>query len=418
MSDWYRVRDDGTQIQVEFLPSCDRFWPPVILQENPLPVGQVHGRRVILTGPGAVWMYAHAAATFLAAGAREISVQTPNKPGTSEDLDGCESKIILAGEEGNKGALLIVHMRPSPPLSPSAIHRLLESRWEELSRLRSADLVLKGRASVDVYARTATTAVNSGVRRITCWSARDGLVVVYDPEGGQLGCRISRPAWLAQAMPKPVWPVVLGVVGDPNLGKSVFCSALDSFRESIGCNGWKLDCDGQSPTPSWYLSLVGEQRARELREQQKRSWTSEMELAIAEQLRLGRDLFSVLLADLPGGNHKVTPPLRIPPGRERIFAEVDLLILLDRHENLTFEEWRNSLRQHNYDGRIAAVLTSRDPTGQPTLQAYKEDGMWKGVVTGLDRSRSARDLAEAFRSDLEPMWKDLLDSARWRPVHG
>lgn len=418
MSEWYRVSDDDTGVRVEFIPSANRFWPPEILCQYPLVAEKTNGRRVILTGPGAVWMYTHAAATLRAAGASDVCVQTPNKPGTSEDLDGSESLLILAGDDQDKGALLFVRLRASPPLSPSAVNRLLEPRLEELSRLRAGELVLSGRASVDVYARAARTAIDSGVRRITCWSARDGLIVVYDPDGGQLGRRISRPEWLAQAMPRPVWPVVIGVTGDPNLGKSVFSGALDWYREYVGCDGWKLDCDGQSPTPPWYLSLVGEEKARKMRDEQKRNWTPEMEACIAKQLRLSRELFSVLIADLPGGNHKAVPPQRIPDGRERIFAEVDALIVLDRDDAPSDTAWRDALRPHDLEGRIIAVLTSRDPQGQPSLCVHEKNGLWRGVVTGLDRSRSAKELGEAYREGLDRLWPATLDFARRRPARG
>lgn len=417
MSDWFRISDNRNEVQIEFVPSSNRFWPPDVLRRTPLPVGNMYGRRVVLTGPGAVWMYAHAAAALRKAGAKEILVQTPNKPGISEDLERSESLLILAGDDEGKGALLIVRLRASPPLSASAINRLLEPRLEELSRLRADELVLSGRASVDVYARAAATAVESGVRRITCWSARDGLVVVYDPDGNQLGCRISRPDWVARAMPRPVWPWILGITGDPNVGKSVFSAALDWYRETIGCDGWKLDCDGQSPTPAWYLSLVGEEAATKLREQQKRSWTPEMESSIVEQLRLSRELFSVLIADLPGGNHKTVPPQRIPDGRERIFAEIDTLILLERDDVPSEAAWRDALRSHNLDGRIAAVLTARDPQGRPSLSVRMQQGLWRGVVTGLDRSRSAKELGEAFREGFDLLWPALLKPARRSSAH-
>lgn len=418
MSDWYCVRDTDRGVEVEFIPSPNRFWPPAVLGQNPLHTERVNGRRVILTGPGAVWMYAHAAATFRAKGASDVCVQTPNLPGTSEDLDGSASLLIPAGDEQAKGALLVIQLRPSPPLSPSAIDRLLEPRLEELARLLPAELVLSGRASVGVYARAAHAAVDSGVRRIRCWSARDGLVAVFDPDCEQLGCQIAPPNWLAQAMPKPVWPSIIGVMGDPNVGKSVFSRALDWYREQIGCGGWMLDCDVQSPTPAWYLSLGEQESSRILRELQKRRWTPEMEEAVAKQLRSDRDLFSVLIADLPGGDHHVKPPRRVPEGRERIFAEVDALLLLDRPDAPSEAAWREGLRPHGLDVRIAAVLASCNPEGSPSLSVCKDGSLWRGEVTGLDRGRSPADLGHAFRNGFDQLWPALLEAARRRSVDG
>jgi len=423
MSTWHNLtlQDDGT-VLVELLPSTDRFWPPEIIRDSPLCVSDVSGRTVVLTGAGSVWMYAHAAAVARAAGASEIQVRTPYQQGTSNDLEGSESLLILAGRPEDRGVLLSVRLRTSPALSPTAINQLIEPRLEELSRLRPHELALTGRASAEVYVRAARTAVDSGVKKITCWSARDGLVVIFDPEGNQIGHRVNRPDWMAQAMPRPVWPLVIGVAGDPNLGKSVFSSALDWYRERIGCDGWKLDCDGQAPTSPWYLSLVGrvpESKAEQLRKEHKRPWTPEMEMSIVEQLRKARDVFSVLIADLPGGDHRAIPPQRIPKGRERIFAEVDALVLLERVGAPSEAEWFESLRPHGLHGRIAAVLVSRDPQSAPSLSVRKDGNLWRGEVTGLERSRltkEAKELAEAFKPGFDQLWPALLEFARQRPA--
>jgi hypothetical protein len=143
-----------------------------------------------------------------------------------------------------------------------------------------------------------------------------------------------------------------------------------------------------------------------------------MEATIAEQLRLGRELFSVLIADLPGGNHKVEPPQRLPEGRERIFAEVDALILLQRDDAPSETAWREALRPHGLDGRIAAVISSSHPDGPPSLSVCKEAGLWRGGVTGLDRSGSTRELVEAYRSGLDQLWPAMLKFARRRSARG
>lgn len=412
MNNWYRTQVVGNEFTIEFDAGPNRFWPPDVIRHNRLSVPPLNGRRVILTGPGAVWMYAHAAAICRTAGAREITVHTPTKPGFSNDLEGSKCQLIPARDSQTRGALFSMHFRPFPALSPHAIDELMRPRLAELSRLQPRELVISGRAGVDAYVRVATEGLDSGAEHIACWSARDGLVVIHDPDDRRLGCRISRPDWLAQVMPRPKYPIIIGVTGDPNLGKSVFSSALDRYRETVGVDGWRLDCDGQSPTPPWFLSLIGEERAQHLRNRVKRSWTPEMEESIAEQLRIGRELFSVLIADLPGGNHKITPPQRIPNGRERLFAEVDALILLDRDNIPSEPAWRDALRSHSLDDRIAAVLTSRNPEAAPSFTLTPDGRIRRGIVTGLDRKRAASKLADAFRDGLDQLWPAVCHFAR------
>jgi len=412
---WYRRFEEQGIIGFEFLPSPDRFWPPTVLCDQPFTCTGVAGRTVLLTGPGAVWMYAHAAAMLQQAGAAEVKVKTPHAAGSSDDLQGSTSKLILAGEHGQSGALLQVQLRVSPTLSQAAVERLISPRMDELRRLRPAQVVLSGRANAHVYVEAARTAAVSGAQSILCWSARDGLTVVLDRDRSQIGTRVARPPWLAQAMPRPVSSRIIGVIGDPNRGKSVFCSVLDCYQQTKGVEGWKLDCDGQSPTPGWYLSLLATspQEAREHRQGYKVPWTPEMEQRIAEQLVLGRELFQVLIADLPGGYHAVTPPQRIPPGRERLFAEVDALVLLEDERGSSERAWREELRVHGMESQLAAVLISRDPDARhPSCMFWQQGNLWRGWIEGLHRSRRPEELAAAYRSNLDQLWPSLLSYRR------
>lgn len=412
---WYTFSADGSDLRLTFHPAPHRFWPPNVLSECPLPALSSHdvaGRTVVLTGPAAVWMYAHAAAFFRARHAGRLVTELPSDSGDWENLQDSKSMLTLSGEHPEAGALLTVQLPALYRLSNQAKNRLLEPRLEELRRVRPKTLVLSGRASVDLYARAAWTAVDCGVERLTCWSARDGLIIVYDQTGGQPGEQITRPSWLEEAMPKPVWPVILGVAGDPNRGKSVFSRVLDCFRHCQAIDGWLLDCDGQAPTPSWFLSMVDQQRARQLRDESKRPWTSEMEERIAEQLRRGRDLFSVLIADLPGGKHSGDVADRVPRGRERIFAEVDALILLDDEQGSSERFWRDALAAYDLERRIIAVLRSHSPKGAPVMTLQYQHGVWRGEVTALDRARDPRQLARAYGEALEQLWSALIQFAR------
>jgi len=358
-------------------------------------------------------MYAHAAAQLCASKAAELDFERPTLAGVLEDTSGCSVEFRKAEPPHEDCGRLSINLRKVPPLSAKAIGRLLQPELEALTRNPVMELALSGRASCDLYARAAWAAVAAGVRRLICWSARDGLVVVYDRDGQGVGEQIARPAWLAAMIPRPMSPVILGVAGDPNSGKSIFCEVLDWQRERSDEEGWKLDSDSQSPTPHWYLSIA-DQGARTLRERYKCPWTAEMEKMIVDHLRCARELFEVTIADLPGGNHNVDPPQRIPPGRERIFGEVDAFILLDRADKPSEGDWRAALRAHGLEDRIAAVLVSTAPNSPPSLSLRLEGSLWRGTVSGLDRSRAIAALGEIFQKPLEQFWKWLVEFGRAR----
>ena len=414
MTTWYRVSVDESALYVHFMQGPNRYWDPAEVAQQPLALQGATGRRAVLTGPGSVWMYAHAAATLRAAGATSLEVSLPHQPVANHDLTGSDCQLIR-GQPGERVAVLRWHLRPEPPVAREAINRLAEPRFEELAQLRPETLVLSGRAGVELYARAAWAAVDCGVRELLCWSARDGLILVFESDQAGGVRSLPRPQWLNRLLPLSARCVVLGVAGDPNLGKSLFSSVLDWYGQQLGVECWRLDADGQSPTPPWYLwqTQAAPNMARGLRNQHKRPWTPQMEASIADQIHRGRELFDVLIVDLPGGDHRTEPPLRIPPGRERLFLPLDVIVLLSRESDPLGDAWRDALRAHDCERKVAAMLVSREPHGAPSLTVSYETSPWGGVVTGLDRSRSTADLGRAYREALEQLWKELL---QWEPT--
>jgi len=419
MADWYHVQEEPGKLTVQFQQSPNRYWPPAVLKQNPFSVDSLMGRQVELSGLGAVWMCAHVAAVARAAGATNVSVRLAGSEGTSEDLSRCTSLLTLGGPKTWQGALLRVHIPRAPRLSNAAIARLVAPRLQELAYHRPRELILMGRAPLSVYAQAAVVAIDNQVKRITCWSARDGMILVYDEQQQQLGPCTERPDWLAEAVPQPRWPVIIGVVGDPNRGKSVLSCVLDAYVSSKDEESWKLDCDAASPTPDWYLSVAAQpatqeqiQAAEKQRRGVKTPWTSEMVSQVVKYLKYGRELFSVLIADLPGGNHSVKPPDRIPAGREAMFREVDALVLLDDASGSSEQAWRDALAQHDLDRRIAVVLHSDAPKETPSLVIHQQGEVWRGRVTGLDRAHKPERVLERIRPALDALWPHLLGVAR------
>lgn len=330
MNPWYEISNSEEAIHLVLKQSQDRYWPPSILLDHPLDAAPFRGRRAVLTGQSAVWIYAHAAAVLTEGGAAAIEVLPQGPPGSSQDIS--RSHCSLRTVEGDPArALLSIKLEKEPGLAEEAIRNLMQEPLGRLAKGAVKELCITGPAGVAAYATIARVAVQAGVDRIACWSPNNGLIVVFDRKENRLGQLLPPPEWLDRMMPPPASSAIIGVTGDPNRGKSVFSVVLEMFLDRENISGWRLDCDGQSPTAPWFLHMLRSDPtlAKAKRDEGKRSWTLEMEALLADQMGRMRRFFELGLADLPGGNHTAKPPERIPPGRERIFRQVDALILLE-----------------------------------------------------------------------------------------
>jgi hypothetical protein len=65
MGGWFTVLNGDT---IQFEPSGRRYWPADVIQSQPVAVASGPGTPWRITGYGAMWMYAHAAAMIAAAG--------------------------------------------------------------------------------------------------------------------------------------------------------------------------------------------------------------------------------------------------------------------------------------------------------------------------------------------------------------
>ncbi|GIW92482.1 MAG: hypothetical protein KatS3mg110_0523 [Pirellulaceae bacterium] len=412
---WDRRQDTWV---LQFQPAPERYWPPSILCDQPLglPDAAPSVATVVLTGPGAVWMYAHAAAVCRRAGFA-VKVESIPRLDATDGLEDCHAQWSTADTDLSK-AVISVQLRANPPVSQGGLERLLASPLSNLNAFRPSELVIFGRASVDVYTRIAGEAVGASTCVVYCWSARDGLVRVWDRQDPKnVGGPWPVPNWYRQLMRQPCQPAVIGVVGDPNHGKSVMSRCLDYYGTKALRETWCLDCDAQSPTPPWYVSLVAHdpQEANRLRSGLKRRWTSHMERAVANQLRVARRLFDVLIADLPGGNHKISPPMRIPESRVEVFRQVDAFIVMDDREGVSGRGWCEALQQVGLGDRVCAFICSENPSGDFSLVWHEQGGgILRGTATGLDRAVLPR-LPELYlqtRDRFQVLWDHVLARAR------
>lgn len=254
-------------------------------------------------------------------------------------------------------------------------------------------MVLTGRGPAWGYAALAAGAVDGGVERVLFFSPVDHVPIVCWSRADR-GPLPEPPAWLLDSLgyDRDARPgLTVGVIGDPNSGKSVFSMLLERafvVGRADGAPAFRYDCDRASPTSYWYVRMQtgapNDPEPRQLREAAKQKWTPEMERSIAAALARLRAYFPVVVADLPGGNHKIAPPARIPSGREVIMREIDRFVLVARDETAVFA-WQEALGAHGLADRLVVIVETRNPQMPVSLSRIAADaGRWR--ITGLDRS--------------------------------
>jgi len=419
---WFRIAaaDDG--IVVEFAPGPHQHWDPEVLGTERLDVSpdMALGKGLRVGGRGSSWMYAAAGAAAAAAGA-DLIVEAPQIRGGLQAPRGGDCSIIKGDwldqiRPADGSARLILHFRPTGPESipeSNAVAGGLRALAAHASR-GMQDVVLTGRGPTWGYAVLAAGAVDGAAERVLVFSPVDHVPIVCWSHS-ERGSLREPHAWLLDALGygRAARPgLTVGVIGDPNSGKSVFSMLLERKLATAG-RSFRYDCDRASPTPYWFLRMqaaaTDDPSPRELRAAVKQTWSPEMERSIAATLHRLRTYYPVTIADLPGGNHKITPPNRIPPGREVIMREIDRFVLVARDERAV-AGWRESLAVHGLVSRIVAIVETTDPQGSLTLAPHPgRAGEWR--ITGLDRGKVLPLLATTSPAATGP-WRLLAEQVR------
>jgi len=412
--DWYRIThgQDGTST-VEMDTGPDRFLPTSVLAKNPLPFRELANRGVTVTGQAPAWMYAHVGAGL---GALEIEpgFRAPSEMGVSTDPADCMVSLQREGVGPRARAFLRVDAKQDRKPVWQVIESCIQQAFDSLVADRPHELVVTGIMGNRGYLRVGYLAGRLGLRRLVVLQPNAGMVLVHHvPEvpGENWAPGQAELGLTGQSGPA----VVVGIIGDPNQGKSVLSAVLDQHRIQERQPGWRLDCDGQSPTPPWYLNIhrTDPATAERVREAPgfKRDWTHEMEKHLAGQLQALRAFFPVALADLPGGIHPKggsgKPVQRMPPGREVIFKEVDRFILVDSDQKRSEPGWLEALAGHGLADRLVAVVHSGDPRGEGSMVVEERGPVLRLRATGLDRSHDPADLATRMSPAVGILWKHV-----------
>lgn len=409
----YKLSQDASTVRLHFLPAASGQWPVELVADWPGEFAPTGVERVVLTGRGAVWMYAAAAAraaglplAIECADSSRLAIPATVGPTTADaPLHNSLMKIVQLTPPGEHMHCSLVQLNPDHIQLPqntavaTAIRRQTGTAAGETAPSR---LILTGRAPVWAYAAAAAGAADGGAARIDCFLPRSGLIRC-DLAGRHEACDGERlPEWLLVRLGQPTKNhsapgLLVGVVGDPNSGKSVLVSLLDrAVATQFGSRGWVYDCDAASPTPGWYLDLVRAGReadAARLRAEVKQPWSDEMEEFVKDDLHRLRRCLQFVVADLPGGDHRCDPPQRIPPGRERIMNVIDAFLILAKSPAIE-TAWRQALAEHGLAERIVGVVESTQPEAALSMQSvspnrWRAEGLRRTTTTGSDKVSGA-----------------------------
>jgi cytidine deaminase len=99
----------------------------------------------------------------------------------------------------------------------------------------------------------------------------------------------------------------------------------------------------------------------------------------------------------------------MPLGREVIFNEIDLFIILWKDKD-ALEGWRSVLAEHHLENRIFAEIESLDHDG-PSLETHREGTLVLGTAKGLDRKNDRYSVKPAILRGAEELTRHIRS---WR----
>jgi len=396
---------DG-KLVIHLNPSADRNLLPSVLEDPAIDNLPFNGKKTVLEGGAPLWLYAYFAVRAVMKGTKEIIVCQAGM----DDMLVWSGRPLLTANAVTDTPCFVISQKDSNAV------RLKFKRppYEKGDKWTMADLIktplnlpdnteilfIGGRAAIWMYTAVAVTAHNAGIKHILCDLPIERAYISIGAVKPNID--LNKPKLKKNGL-------VIGIVGNPNSGKSVFSDWLENEIMDEWQDSWRIDADHASPTPKWYLDGVSSGQEDEvIKIRKKQDWTSDMELNIAERLRTIREYLDITLVDLPGGKKTDTGHICIPQGREVIFKEIDLFLILWRDEAIR-ENWLSALREHNMETRVFAEIQSCNPDDPPFLETHREENKVIGKAQGLKRGNSGYSVRQIVKQGAQEIIKYLLE---------
>ncbi len=363
-----------------------------------LPFPKTHNpvcrKNAVISGQAPLWCYMLSALALFEKGASSIAAYQPQSDEVQffpfGELDAATDTNVYPSEiDLDKDSCFIEYAvgkkeKFFPEQIPAYIRSIPEPRGKKL-------IIISGKLCNWLAAVLAIAAKMKGWKSIGYFSPRNPHVLQISPELKQLEDRL-RPL-------RECGKTIIGIVGDPNSGKSVFSHLLHDAGNEAGERIWFKDCDYSSPTSQWFLETLKRDpsQATEMRKSNKREWTPGAENKLSENLKTTSTSLDWLIADLPGGKFSAgSPPQRIPPGCEKLMEAIDFFIVLAKKTESgdSGDEWQYALKQHGLDKRILFRIYSESPKEKPKLWREADGSLH---ICGLDRLHADTFTAEIRR---------------------
>jgi len=213
----------------------------------------------------------------------------------------------------------------------------------------------------------------------------NNLVAIYDPrQGGYVTIKSGAGYEKGDliAIPNEENGTAIGIVGDPNSGKSVFTYLLTSIARESGYDVFRQEGDYAAPTPEWFFisRLHGTvEVANKIRKMLKTSWEDRQAQFIAESVERLKKTFKNVIVDLGGGR---PPHERVTPQLKKILEKIDKVIIVCPKNRFRecVDGWIKELKQKAPHVKISAII-------QSTLDPNDRSGDYGEYYTvyGLDR---------------------------------
>ncbi|MDR0392321.1 MAG: hypothetical protein LBH59_10475 [Planctomycetaceae bacterium] len=402
---WLKIEEKTEELFLNINKHAATFgrFEPVVLSDKLLENLAYKDKIVHIDGGAPVWLYAYLAYHACKNDAKSIKIFYPQEnkfvqiyPVVAKENAANEFYSIT---EQTDNTTLTLNPQKNKNLN---INDVLQCKLE-LPQSNGSPLLLTGEAANFHYACAAVVAAKSYFN----------LVLVDKPDESfliSIGMENSGNT-IPKKRKKHNSGLLVGIVGDPNSGKSVLAKWLYPFIKEIIPNSWQFNADAASPTTHYFLDMskLDAEAADDIKNKNKIIWSHELENYLATRLRTLKQHIDVTIADLPGGKHIDAKNIheRIPEGREVMMEEIDLFIILGRKDvaEEVFAGWREALRNRGLEDRVIAEIVSQDKDGNPSIKIERNDNIFRGVASGLDRNQwniqeQSPEIWDNFRNNL------------------